>query len=143
MSSKSYQIKRAKLMLGSFNEQEIRNLLLKGKLLSTDEVLNDVGAWEVLQAFVGKLPPPLPSKKLTHVGASLTSAAPRATPAIKPKVSYLKLWLKTTLWIYGIGVLFGFLAAGAYGFGWCLGAGLILAPIKGAFWAWIIWLFKK
>lgn len=130
-------------MLGLFSEHDVRNLHQKGKLMNTDEVLNDTGAWVTLQVFLSKLPPPLPSKKAT-AATSVPAAAPsKSSAGTKPKVSYLKLWLKTTLWIYGIGCLLGFLSAGSYGLGMCLVLGLLLAPIKGAFWAWIIWLFKK
>lgn len=75
--------------------------------------------------------------------ASVTKSTPTpATPA-KSKVSYLNLWWKTSLWIYGIGAVFGYLAGNLSVFIAALLLGLLLAPIKGAFWAWIIWLFKR
>lgn len=130
-------------MLGLFSEQELRSLYSKGRLTSTDEVLNDTGIWITLQVFISKLPPSLPPKKQTATSANPTTIISKSTTGSKPKVSYLKLWLMTTLWIYGIGSLLGFLSAGSYGLGMSLVLGLFLAPIKGAFWAWIIWLFKK
>jgi hypothetical protein len=37
----------------------------------------------------------------------------------------------------------GYLNAGESGLATAIGAGLILAPIKGLFWGWIYWLIKK
>jgi hypothetical protein len=37
----------------------------------------------------------------------------------------------------------GFLSNNVGGLAVALGAGLLLAPVKGAFWAWIIWLIRK
>jgi hypothetical protein len=65
-----------------------------------------------------------------------------SNPAAK-KVSFVDLWVKTTIWIYALGALFGFLAGNLNGFVVALIIGILLAPIKGAFWAWIIWLFKR
>lgn len=76
-------------------------------------------------------------------GSSISSAAPVASNLAKPKTSYLHLWWQTTLWIYLIMALLGFLSYNLSGLAAALGAGLLLAPIKGAFWAWIIWLFRK
>jgi len=77
--------------------------------------------------------------------AAATSFTPPPVPVapIKSKVSYLELWWKTTLWIYGIGAVLGYLAGNLNGFIGALVLGVLLAPIKGAFWAWIIWLFKR
>lgn len=80
--------------------------------------------------------------------SSVASSAPKASaavkfPAPKAKVTYFELWWKTSLWIYGIGAVFGYLAGNLGGLIVSLVLGLFLAPIKGAFWAWIIWLFKR
>jgi hypothetical protein len=142
INTNSYQLRRGKLFLGKFSSLEIQKLLARSKLNSSDEILTDNGNWEALSIFIKKIPPLMPSA--TSVGGN-TKPKPRpaSSGAKTNKVSYLNLWLKTTLWIYGIGLLLGFLAAGTYGLGVSLAAGLLLAPIKGAFWAWIIWLFKK
>lgn len=94
------------------------------------------------------VPPPLPPQ------AGVTAASPRSAVAspvtapavsspVKPKVSYLNLWWKATLWIYLIMAVLGFLTNNLNGLAIALGAGLLLAPLKGAFWAWIIWLIRK
>lgn len=142
LNTKSYQLRRGKLFLGKFSSLEIQKLVARSKLNGSDEVLDDNGNWETLSVFIKKTPPPVPSA--ASVGGNTRPKPRHASSRVTTnKVSYLNLWLKTTLWIYGIGLLLGFLAAGAYGFGASLVAGIFLAPIKGAFWAWIIWLFKK
>jgi hypothetical protein len=83
-----------------------------------------------------------PVVTLNSSASATKSTSPPAKPA-KSKVSYLNLWWKTSLWIYGIGAVFGYLAGNLSGFIAALLLGLLLAPIKGAFWAWIIWLFKR
>jgi hypothetical protein len=97
------------------------------------------------------LPTPAATVMSPAPGASLSSTAaaasfsppPVAAAPAKTKVSYLGLWWKTTLWIYGIGAVLGYLAGNLNGFIGALVLGVLLAPIKGAFWAWIIWLFKR
>jgi len=224
---KTYQVRRASISLGLFNERELRALLQKGKLLPDDEIDQGAGQWGAVGAFVAALPSaspsgasaaqrqgsapsvtpgrhfylhaggnrvgplelsklegmvqaglldasamledvtqpghlvpvgdhvPLPTQAATVMspapGATLSSTAAAASfsppPApvapAKSKVSYLGLWWKTTLWIYGIGAVLGYLAGNLNGFIGALVLGVLLAPIKGAFWAWIIWLFKR
>ena len=60
-----------------------------------------------------------------------------------PKITYWACWWKATWVLYLIGCVLGFLVAGPFGFGYALGAGLLLAPLKGLFWGWIYWLIKK
>ena len=84
-------------------------------------------------------PSTTPSPAVAPVAPS--QVAPSSTG--KPKASFLDLWLKATLWIYGLGALFGYLAGNLDGFLAALVVGLLVAPLKGAFWGWIIWLFKK
>lgn len=91
--------------------------------------------------------PPVPTPNVmatsSQPGAASASFAPAAVNSTKSKGSYVTLWWQTTLWIYLIMALLGFLSYSLGGLAAALGAGLILAPIKGAFWAWIIWLFRK
>ncbi len=58
----------------------------------------------------------------------------------KPKVTFLECWLMASLWIFAViailGLLLGSLIDG-------LSIGIMVAPIKGAFWGWIIWLTTK
>jgi hypothetical protein len=233
---KTYQVRRAQVSLGLFNDREIRSLLQKGKLLPNDEIDQGAGRWVTLASFVSAPAPaaasyspdsqppssvsnamsgrhfylhaggnrvgPLELSKLEGMAKagfidasaklediatpgqvvpagnhlSLSSSVPVAIPApssqpvlshptssstpssgassvvssqtataptAKPKASYLNLWLKATLWIYGIGAVLGFLTGNLNGFIGALLVGLLVAPIKGAFWGWIIWLFKK
>ena len=74
---------------------------------------------------------------------STTSPAPVTIAPAKQKATYLELWWKTTLWIYGIGALFGYLSGNLNGLIGAMVIGVVFAPVKGAFWAWIIWLFKR
>jgi len=62
---------------------------------------------------------------------------------VERRTGYLQLWWKTTLVIFVVGVLLGYLSNGPQGMGMAIGAGLIGAPLKGAFWAWIIWVFRR
>jgi len=225
---KNYQVRRAAISLGLFNERELRALMQRGKLLATDEIDEGSGKWGQLGAFIATLPAPMAATAQTparpvpgsavpgrnfylHAGGqrigplerskivgmaqsglidlsamledvalpgqldpiadhvtlpTLTPscapapAVPGTVPSISPspvlatpppippkpvtkKVSYLDLWVKATLWIYGLGALFGYLAGNMDGFLTALVLGILLAPLKGAFWAWIIWLFKK
>jgi hypothetical protein len=225
---KTYQVRRAAVSLGLFNERELRALLQKGKLLATDEIDEGSGKWGQLGAFMATLPAPMPTPAQAparpvpvsavpgrnfylHAGGqrigplerskivgmaqsglvdpsamledvalpgrldpiadhvtlptltpsyATASAATGTVPSVAPSpvvavpppippkpvaknVSYLDLWVKATLWIYGLGALFGYLAGNMDGFLAALVVGILLAPLKGAFWAWIIWLFKK
>jgi hypothetical protein len=113
----------------------LESVLTPGKVVRIDTVISIV-------------PPPLPAPSTASAAnnqATFVSPVPSLTAAqpAKPKVSYMSLWLKSTLWIYLIMAVVGFLANNLAGLAVALGAGLILAPIKGAFWAWIIWLIKK
>lgn len=113
----------------------LEDVSLPGQL---DPIANHVQ----LSPHAAKVVAPAPVVTLNS-SASVTKSTPTpATPA-KSKVSYLNLWWKTSLWIYGIGAVFGYLAGNLSGFIAALLLGLLLAPIKGAFWAWIIWLFKR
>jgi len=94
------------------------------------------------------VPPPLPIVAPSGFQAGQVAAVRNITPGtaalpVKPKLSYLNLWWKTTLWIYVIMAVLGYLSYNLPGLAVALGAGLILAPLKGAFWAWIIWLIRK
>ena len=60
-----------------------------------------------------------------------------------PKLSYWACWWKATWVLFLLGCLLGFLNAGESGLAMAMGAGLLLAPIKGLFWGWIYWLIKK
>ena len=60
-----------------------------------------------------------------------------------PKLSYWACWWKATWVLLLLGCLLGFFNAGESGLAMAMGAGLILAPIKGLFWGWIYWLIKK
>jgi hypothetical protein len=93
-------------------------------------------------AVTATSPAPVASSN-SPIAATSSTPPPVPVAAIKSKVSYLELWWKTTLWIYGIGAVFGYLAGNLDGFIVALVLGVLLAPIKGAFWAWIIWLFKR
>jgi hypothetical protein len=73
------------------------------------------------------------------VVTSLTAA----TVSTKPKVTFLECWLKASLWIYAAIVIFGFLGGNVDGLIGGLIIGVLVAPIKGAFWGWIIWLIKR
>ena len=226
---KTYQVRRTSVSLGLFNERELRALLQKGKLQSSDEIDDGAGKWRSLGDFMASLPAtaasvsssgsrpsptsqsaaspglhfylhsggsrvgPLELSKIngmaragmidtsamledvstpgslvpvaSHVALAAPAAAPAAvTPAVVPapaytqstvsptpvtiapakqKVTYLELWWKTTLWIYGIGALFGYLSGNLNGLIGAMVIGVLFAPVKGAFWAWIIWLFKR
>jgi hypothetical protein len=60
-----------------------------------------------------------------------------------PKVTYWACWWHATWVLFLIGCVLGFLSAGEAGLATAIGAGLILAPIKGLFGGWIYWLIKK
>ena len=60
-----------------------------------------------------------------------------------PKVTYWACWWRATWVISLIGCVMGFLSGGGGGLGYAIGAGLMLAPLKGLFWGWIYWLIKK
>lgn len=104
--------------------------------------LDPIGNHVQLTPQAAKVAAPAPVVTLNSSASVTKSTPPPAKPA-KSKVSYLNLWWKTSLWIYGIGAVFGYLSGNFSGFIAALLLGLLLAPIKGAFWAWIIWLFKR
>jgi hypothetical protein len=114
---------------------------------ATLESINSPGQVVMIDSVIPVVPPPLPvAARVVPLAGQATvspsSPAP-ATQPVKPKVSFLNLWWKATLWIYGIMAVLGFLSNNLPGLAVALGAGLILAPLKGAFWAWIIWLIRK
>lgn len=114
---------------------------------ATLESMTTPGHVVSIDSFVPMVPPPLPAAPVVALNSTKASSIPlsatsAAQPA-KPKVSYLNLWWKTTLWIYAIMAVLGFLSNNLAGLAVALGAGLLLAPVKGAFWAWIIWLIRK
>lgn len=124
--------------------------MVEANLLDSSATLESVampGQVVSIDSVVPVVPPPLPAaapvvvqnSPASHVPLLATSAGTRA----KPKVSYLSLWWKATLWIYSIMAVLGFLSNNLPGLAVALGAGLLLAPVKGAFWAWIIWLIRK
>ncbi len=101
-----------------------------------------------IDSVVHSVPPPLPIAAPAGFPAGKVAAARNIPPGpatipVKAKVSYLSLWWKTTLWLYAIMAVLGYLSYNLPGLAYALGAGLILAPLKGAFWAWIIWLVRK
>jgi hypothetical protein len=73
----------------------------------------------------------------------VVTSSTAATVSTKPKVTFLECWLKASLWIYAAIVIFGFLGGNVDGLIGGLIIGILVAPIKGAFWGWIIWLIKK
>lgn len=79
----------------------------------------------------------LPGKVSGNKYVASTTAAP--APA-KTKVVFLKCWLTASFWIFAVIATLGLLA-GSLTDG--LIVGILVAPLKGAFWAWIIWLIKK
>lgn len=50
---------------------------------------------------------------------------------IENRSPFWVLWLKCSAWVYSIGCILGFLSNGAKGAAVAIGAGVILAPIKG------------
>jgi hypothetical protein len=125
--------------------------MVEANLLDSSATLESVttpGQVVRIDSVVPMVPPPLPvSARVMAPNSQATYSlpilpSPAAQPA-KPKVSYLTLWWKTTLWIYVIMAVLGFLSNNVAGLAVALGAGLLLAPVKGAFWAWIIWLIRK
>lgn len=127
--------------------------MARAGLIDASAMLEDVTQLGNLVPVGDHVPLPTPAATNTNPApvvssnspASIASSTPPPVPVapIKSKVSYLELWWKTTLWIYGIGALLGYLAGNLDGLIGALVLGVLLAPIKGAFWAWIIWLFKR
>ena len=125
--------------------------MIEANLLDSTAMLEGIstpGRVVPIDSVIPIVPPPLPPSAQAPVahpqqGPVVAPISPGSSPSVKPKVSYFNLWWKATLWIYGIMAVFGFLANNVPGLAIALGAGLILAPIKGAFWAWIIWLIRK
>jgi hypothetical protein len=60
-----------------------------------------------------------------------------------PRITYWACWWKATWVLFLIGCVLGYLNSREAGLATAIGAGLILAPIKGLFWGWIYWLIKK
>lgn len=124
--------------------------MVEANLLDSSATLESVtkpGHVVSIDSVVPVVPPPLPAAPVVALNGPTVSPVPlsatsAAQPA-KPKVSYLNLWWKATLWIYVIMAVLGFLSNNLAGLAVALGAGLLLAPVKGAFWAWIIWLIRK
>lgn len=125
--------------------------MVEANLLDSTAMLESVitpGHLVGIDSVVPTVPPPLPASSRTAVvnnqmlsGSTVSTSAPSLP--VKPKVTFLNLWWKASLWVYLIMVVLGFLTNNLAGLAVALGAGLILAPIKGAFWAWIIWLIRK
>ncbi len=79
----------------------------------------------------------------TSYSSSSASTTTTGSVSSKPKVTYLQCWWTATCWIYVALVVIGFLGGNVDGMIGGLVVGLLVAPIKGAFWGWIIWLIKK
>jgi len=80
----------------------------------------------------------------TPVASSASAPSSASSQAgAKPKVTYLECWWDATVWIYAVVVIFGYLGGNVDGLKGGLLVGLLVAPIKGAFWGWIIWLIRK
>jgi hypothetical protein len=60
-----------------------------------------------------------------------------------PKVTYWDCWWKATWVLFLLGCLLGYLNNGETGFARAIGVGVIVAPLSGLFWGWILWLIKK
>ncbi|PHX83396.1 MAG: hypothetical protein CK537_06005 [Flavobacteriales bacterium] len=125
--------------------------MVEANLLDSSATLESVampGQVVSIDSVVPVLPPPLPAAapvvaQYSTIVSPVPLLATSAGKPTKPKVSYLSLWWKVTLWIYAIMAILGFLSNNLAGLAVALGAGLLLAPVKGAFWAWIIWLIRK
>ncbi len=125
--------------------------MVEANLLDSSATLESVttpGHVVMIDSIVPVVPPPLPvAARVAPFAIQSSSVSPAsptpATQPVKPKVSFLNLWWKATLWIYGIMAVLGFLSNNLPGLAVALGAGLLLAPVKGAFWAWVIWLIRK
>jgi hypothetical protein len=57
--------------------------------------------------------------------------------------SYLELWIQCAFWIFVAMCVLGYLNNRGRGLAAMMGAGLLLAPIKGAILAWIIWAVRR
>lgn len=135
---------------GPLELSKIKAMVEANLLDSSAQLENAASPGQLLNisSVIPIVPPPLPtqagvSAASPQVAVANPATAPAVSSPVKPKVSYLNLWWKTTLWIYLIMAVLGFLTNNLAGLAIALGAGLLLAPLKGAFWAWIIWLIRK
>ena len=78
---------------------------------------------------------PMPGGVKADMSAGASSSAGKA--------SYLGLWMQCSFWIYVAMALLGYLNNTGRGLAVMMGAGIILAPVKGAILAWIIWAVRK
>lgn len=100
------------------------------------------------------LPPPVaPGQAVQPVagGGSPTATLPGAdasdssghSSSAQGNQSFMELWIICSFWIYvGMAVL-GYLNNRGSGLAVMMGAGVLLAPLKGAILAWIIWAVRK
>lgn len=77
--------------------------------------------------------------ELTAIENRPTDSLPKIQTQKKP---YWKTWLKCTVWILVLGCFLGLGSGGMKGLAVAIGAGIILAPIKGAILAFIIRAFS-
>ena len=73
-------------------------------------------------------------------GNKYAASPPIAPSSTKPKVTFLECWLTASLWIFAVIVIIAFLLGSLID---GLSVGILVAPVKGAFWGWIIWLTTK
>lgn len=63
------------------------------------------------------------------------------SPEVRP--TFVSCWIKSSLILYFVSAVLGFLNSGSEGLAIQLGAGLIKAPLFGLFGGWILWLIKR
>ncbi len=73
-------------------------------------------------------------------GNKYVASATSAPAPAKPKATFLKCWLTASFWIFAVIATLGFLLGSPTD---GLTVGIMVAPLKGAFWGWIIWLITK
>jgi hypothetical protein len=152
MAGRHFYLHAGGSRIGPLELSKITGMARAG-LIDASAMLEDITQPGHLVPLGDHAPMPAPVATVTSPALVASSNSPAAAVSSSPppvpvapaksKVSYLGLWWKTTLWIYGIGAVLGYLAGNLNGFIGALVLGVLLAPIKGAFWAWIIWLFKR
>ena len=152
---KSYKVGRDGVILGVYDEVDLVYMISCGKVLGTDDYWTDgMEAWAKISSRpkwiisgatssssseerprsilkpveTNKILSSLPSTESTSVAPPLPSV--KDSPKSK-NVSFFYMWWTSSLAVYIIYAVLGYLSYEGYGLGYALGSGIIGAPLLG------------
>ncbi len=126
--------------LGPFDLMKLEAMLRSGLLDAAAMVEPGDGSGPVTSIgslLASPIPPPLPPP---YRAVSAVEASPAARNS---DASFWSLWWRSTLGIFALMALLGYLNDQGRGLAFMMGAGIFLAPMKGAVLAGLIWAFRR